>query len=256
MIINAVKELGIVKFIEQIVDNVLLYTTVILSFYRSLSPNLASQVSVLFKGLLYLEHPLLIPDLASALSSLGEQQQQQSSASSNSSNNNNTNDTTRVLLILQASLSTSHRHIITPDSTPSHTPPIMSPFSVESAWTWLSIVTYELRSSISEGTTNLILTIQRLNTIRLSTLIHDFLTYAGYYLMETYTTKFIEFLTTLLSSVRIMADAAKPEKSVDGRISWIQLYAYLTCIIKSSYIPSRCFLFKEPHVIYAYFVKW
>ena len=252
MIINAVKELGLVKFNEQIVDNVLLYTTVILSFYRSLSPNMASQVSVLFKGLLYLEHALLIPDLPSALSSIGDHQQQPSSSNSN----NNTNDTTRVLLILQASLSTSHLHPTTPDSTTSLAIPVISPFSVETAWTWLSIVTYELRLSISEGMTNLPLTIQRLNYIQLSTIIHDFLVYAGYYLMETYTTKFIEFLTILLSSVRILADAAKPEKLVDDRISWIQLYAYLTGIVKSNYIPSRCFLYKEPHVIYAYFVKW
>ena len=249
MVINAVKELGLVKLNEQIVDNVLLYTTIILSFYRSLSPNLASQVSVLFKGLLYLEHPLLIPDLPSALSSLSAHQQQSSSS--------NNSDPTRVLLILQASLSTSHLHPTTPDSTSSQAAPVTSPFSVEAAWTWLSIVTYELRLSISEGTINLTLTIQRLNTIHLSTIIHDFLTYTGYYLMETYTTKFIEFLTSLLSSVRIMADAAKPEKSGnDGRISWIQLYAYLTSVIKSSYVPSRCFLCKEPHVIYAYFVKW
>ena len=266
MIINAVKELGLVKFNEHTVDHVLLYTTIILSFYRSLSPNLASQISVLFQGLLYLEHPLLIPDLPSALSSLGDPQQQATTSSNSTTSNsttsdssnssNSSNDTTGVLLILQASLSTSHLHPTTPDSTSSHAVPITSPFSVEAAWTWLSIVTYELRLSISEGTTNLTLTLQRLNSIHLSTAIHGLLTFAGYYLMETYTTKFIEFLTTLLSSVRIMADAAKPEKSVDGRLSWIQLYAYLTSVIKSSYIPSRCFLSKEPHVIYAYFVKW
>ena len=257
MIINAVKELGLVKFIENIVDSVLLYTAIMLSFYRSLSPNLASQVSVLFKGLLYHEHPLLIPDLPSALSSSSEPQQQHASAGiGTTSSNSNTNDTTRVMLILQASLSTSHLHPTTPNPAPSQTIPVTSPFSVEAAWTWLSIVTYELRLLISEGTTNLPLTIQRLNSIQLSTVIHDYLLYAGYYLMETYMTKFIEFLTTLLSSVRIMADAAKPEKSVDGRTSWIQLYAYLTSVIKSSYISSRCFLCKEPHVIYAYFVKW
>lgn len=197
---------------------ILAHTVIVLGFFKELSGNLASQLSVLFRGILYQKASLLLPVL-----------------SVSNSEKKSVNEPTVLAIKFFASLCSSHTM-----ST------ILSPLSAETGWQWLSCVHHEIKNNdtlINDSHT----TIARM--------IIYFLSFAGSYLLSVYGIEFIKLLKNIHVTISTLIETGKLTNADVAR-DWKGLQGYLARVVADQFISARCLFGVEPHVVQGYFIKW
>ncbi len=200
-------------------DKLLMLSTFIHGIFHHLQQNLASQLAILFRGLVFRSNNICIPVIDIHSTKLNNIRIQ------------NINSITFVAGMCNLSF----------------TSDITCPFDVIFGWKWLTCMLYELQM-ISQDKSS----ISNLNIYTESgipNILEQFLKVCGQRLMAEYTHEYLGLLE------KFQATITKLISVVDNK-SWKSVSNILKTILKSKRSSGRCFQYKEPHVIEAFFIRW